>query len=296
MEQIILDTSVFNRIEKLDEAEQERLLQLLDGTARRVRLTWETIKEVVSVAGTGKGSRLPRRCRLLHTLLNLPPFQPFPQVVRSELAGDSIYFSKGDHDSLRKVLEKLAGGHAPNSTLRELHLVLGAEKKGHRDGYRKLQEPIQKRMHGQPSLERDTPFDEFLARYWTHWRPRLDTLIDASPNTAPLSAALESPPQYPHSHAFLVTHAALLYRYMVQNRHVDPGDVYDAAGVVGLAGMDSLITEDRELCKVGALVWGESKRIISFEVWRPSLGVTGTPPTPSSPSPRTHQRTRSPHP
>ena len=125
-------------------------------------------------------------------------------------------------------------------------------------------------MRGKRSLERDTPFPEFFTLYWKKWRHRLDTLINAAPNAAPLSSALETPAQYPHSHAFLVTHGALLYRYMVQNQRVDPGDVYDAAGLVGLAGMDSLITEDRKLPKVGALVWGDSKRIMSFDDWRSS--------------------------
>lgn len=261
-ERLILDTSVFNVIEALDAHGQERVLKLLDPRNREIRMTWEAIQEVVSVAGTRKASRLPVRCRLLHTLVYLPPYLPFTHVVRSELAGDTVFFSSTDHWNLQSVLEKLAGGHAPAKSLRELHLILGGEKRDHREGYLRIQTRIRERMRGRPSLQRSTTFEGFSAMYWKQWSKSLDTLIDAPSHAARLSLSLEKPRQFPYSHAFLRTHVALLYRHLVQNRRVGRGDVFDAALLVCLAGMDTLITEDRGLHELGTLVWGASKQIM----------------------------------
>jgi hypothetical protein len=62
---VLLDTSCVNYFERLQEGAREKILLAFRSGRPVAELCWETIQEVLAVAGTGKEVRLPGRASLL---------------------------------------------------------------------------------------------------------------------------------------------------------------------------------------------------------------------------------------
>ena len=100
----------------------------------------------------------------------------------------------------------------------------------------------------------------------------MDSLFSSEDSIASFSEAIERPSEFPYTWSFARTDAALLYRYLVQNRRVHEGDVFDADRLVCLADLEGLVTDDQGLREICDLVWGAERTTITFKELESRLG------------------------
>lgn len=65
---------------------------------------------------------------------------------------------------------------------------------------------------------------------------------------------------------------ALSSRYIIKDRRVDRGDVYDSANVLQMNDADVLVTEDRGMTEIFRQIWDDKKRVMTFDEFVATYG------------------------
>ena len=200
---------------------------------------------------------------LKNRLLNHPEC-----IVASEMTGQ-VDFLMPDAvlNQVRAVLMQITGGHIPASASK---IADGARQKKTKafDYYKGLQSQLRQIASNKKrgALARTT-FEEFYQQYWAkHGHSFINQFCNVYEVCDPGGVAvrvLSEPDRYPYSTLFLKIIARALYQYLVTDRRVDKGDMYDFRQLTYMEGLDLLVTDDGKLREIFTQVSTPTKRVLT---------------------------------
>lgn len=189
-------------------------------------------------------------------------------IVASEMAGQvDLLMPDAVVNQVKAVLRQIAGGHVPASA-RKIADAAQEKKIKARDYYKGHQSRLRQIASSKEmSALAGTTFEEFYQRYWTkHGYSFVNQFCNVYEVPDPDSIAvrvLSEPDRYPYSTAFLKIIAYALYHYLVTDRRVDEGDMYDFRQLTYMEGLDLLVTDDRKLREIFTQVGAPTKRVLT---------------------------------
>jgi hypothetical protein len=257
--------------ERSDAGQRSLINSAFQGRRYKLYTALELFEEMLGILSSRRSDRLIQRVRWLLAIPDWRTLNDYRDIIRNELAGkQQIFLPASAQTKLYRKLKQIADGKL-STRLQFFASQTGFRKESDLQWYKDQQNVFRAEF---PQLAHGgcigMSLEEFHASYWNKWQiswvsGMLQTFGAENPSKR-AAVILENPGSFPYLSTLMRVHSLLFYRYFVRNRRVKMGDLYDAAFIVYLTGLDLLITNDQGLLDQVHEVSGQgSMKAMTFE-------------------------------